>query len=562
MRLRARLRWAGCVAVAAMVGCGGRTAPSTPPAELKVAPNIGALRAHFAHQLIDADTTKLTPGDFKALDHLVRAAALVDGIFRRQAWQGYPVFAPRVLALTGPDADSARDYFRIMAGPWDRVNGFQPFVGDLPHPPGAGFYPEDLTRAEAAAWLAAHPAGAPAFTSPVMVIRREGTGLAAVPYSKAYGDLIGQLAGELRDAAAATPNASLKRFLTLRAEALRSDDYLASETAWMDLDGPIEVVIGPYATREDGLFGYKASFEAIVGIERPQESERFARYARELPYLESRLPIASASAGATRVPVGTIRVVDEVIAGGEARCGPLTLAVGLPDDLRARDAKGSKQVVLKNVLRAEYDSVLAPTAVRILAKDETNTIDFDSFYHHVLFHQLAHGLGPGRIEVGGRETQVRVALKERYAAIEEAKADILAVYSLAILANRKVVPVRVVERLPWTYVAELFRAARFGNGDAHGLAAVIELNYLTSKGALETTPDGRFRPVLGKFAGAVRDLAKDLLAIEGEGSYDRAGEWIGTYGKTSEAVRRTLDGLTDVPIDVDPVFAVEAARKR
>ncbi len=556
------LPWVACAAVVALFGCDGRSAPpAKPPVELQVAPDLRARRARFAQQLIDADTTKLTPGDFKALDHLVRAAATVDEIFQRQTWQGYEAFAPRALAVAGPDAAAVRDYLRIMVGPWDRIDGFRPFVGDVQRPPGAGFYPEDLTRAGFAAWLAAHPADAPAFTSPLTVIRRDGKDLVAVPYSKAFADLVRRLASELSDSAAATTDANLKKFLTLRAESVRTDDYFASDMAWVDLDAPIEVAIGPFGRSEDGLIGYKASFGAVIGIERRKDSEQLAKYGRELPYLESRLPIPVAPTATARGTVNPIRVVDEVIAGGVAHCGPLAVALDLPDDLRVREGKGSKTILLKNVLRIKYDSVLAPTGLEVLAKDEAKNLDFDAYYHHVLFHELAHALGPARIKVGGRDTEVGLELKERFAAIEEAKADVLGVYALAVLANRKVVPVTVVERLPWTYLAGLFQNARFGTADARGLAAVGQLNYLLAKGALATTSDGRFRPVLEKFAGAVRSLARELLTIESEGSYDKAGAWLGTYGKVPESVRRTLDGLTKVPVDVDPVFAVET-RKR
>ncbi|MDD5564819.1 MAG: hypothetical protein PHQ91_13980 [Thermoanaerobaculaceae bacterium] len=551
---------ARCAALLAVAACGaGPTARGAAP-PLKIAPDIRSRCAQFVPQTLRADTTGLAAGDVAALGHLVRAAKLVDEIFQRQAWQGYPAFAPRVAALAGPDAEAARGYFRIMMGPWDRLKGFEPFLGSDPHPPGAGFYPEDMSKAEFESWIAAHPADRAAFTSPVTVIRRQGTALVAVPYSQAYHDLLASAAAELRAAAAATPNASLRTYLSLRAAAFLSDDYYPSDMAWMDLDSPLEVVIGPYETYEDGLFGYKAAFEAFVCVEQPGDSAQLAKYKKELPFLESRLPIPDAFKNTKRGGDSPIRVADELITAGDARRGVQTLAFNLPNDERVREAKGSKKVLLKNMMRAKYDAILRPVAARVLAPDEGTRLDFDSYFHHVLFHELSHGLGPGRIKVGGRDTEVRLELKELYPAVEEAKADVLGVYNLAVLANKGVVPVAVVETLPWTYVAGLFRAARFGVGEAHGLGVVIQANYLLANGAIEVTPDGRFRPVLAKFAAGIKALAHDLLMIEAQGSYTGAQELVRRYGTVPAPMATLLASLAAVPVDVDPVFAAESAK--
>jgi hypothetical protein len=555
-----RLCFARCAALLAAAACGSGPSAGSGAGSLQVVSDIQARRAQFVQQTLGGDTAGLAAGDVAAVGHLVRAAKIVDEIFQRQAWQGYPAFAPRVAALTGADAQAAKDYFRIMVGPWDRLRGFEPFLGRAPHPPGAGFYPEDMSKAEFETWIAAHPADRAAFTSPVTVIRRQGAGLVAVPYSQEYRALLTSAAAELRAAAAATPNASLKKFLSLRADAFLSDDYVPSDLAWMDINSPLEVAIGPYETYEDGLFGYKAAFEAFVCVEQPADSAQLDKYKKELPFLESRLPIPDEFKNTKRGSDSPIRVADELITAGEARCGVQTLAFNLPNDERVRDAKGSKKVLLKNMMRAKYDVVLRPVAAGVLALDEGTRLDFDSYFDHVLFHELSHGLGPGRIKVNGRETEVRLELKELYPAIEEAKADVLGVYNLAVLANRGVVPVSVVETLPWTYLAGLFRAARFGTTEAHGLGVVIQTNYLLTTGALEITPEGRFRPVLSRFAAGIKALAHDLLMIEAQGSYAGAQELVRRYGTVPPPMATLLASLTDVPVDVDPVFAVETAR--
>jgi hypothetical protein len=559
MRPSVSLLAVSLVALAAS-GCGQAQSGGKPLLPLRVAPDIQARRAQFVQESLVADTSELAPTETRALGRLVNAAKVIDAIFALQAWQGNPAFAPRVAALTGPEARAAKDYYRIMAGPWDRLKGFEPFLGTAPHPKGAGFYPEDMTKEEFERFLVAHPEQHAAFTSTTTVIRRSGGALVAVPYSQEYRELLAEAATELRAAAAVTTNESLRKLLTLRADAFASDDYYPSDLAWMDLDSPIEVVIGPYETYEDGLFGYKAAYEAFVCVTQRKDSEQLAKYKRELPFLESRLPIPDEYKNTKRGTDSPIRVVDEVVTAGDARRGVQTLAFNLPNDERVREAKGSKKVLLKNMMRAKYDGILAPIAIRALAKDEVSNVDFDSYFHHILFHELSHGLGPGRITVNGRATEVRLELKELYPAIEEAKADVLGVYNLAVLTNRGVVPVSVVQALPWTYVAGLFRAARFGTTEAHGLGVVIQANYLLAKGAIEVTPDGRFRPVLAKFAGGIKELAHDLLMVEAQGSHAGAQELVKKYGTVPGPMAKVLDSLTDIPVDVDPVFAADARK--
>jgi hypothetical protein len=554
------MRTAAAVTLLVVLASFGKVSAQTgagDAAELKVASDLVARRAQFATAKLAVDLSSLSAKDRDALARLVAAAKVIDEVFRLQAWQGNPGLAARVGTLTGPLAPAARDYFRIMAGPWDRLKAFEPIIGALPHPPGAGFYPEDLTREQLEAYLAAHPAERAALTSPTTVVRRRDNGLAAVPYSKEYSQLLARAAAELVAAANTTENASLAKFLRLRADAFASDDYYASDLAWMDLDSAIEVVIGPYETYEDGLLGYKAAFEAFVCVEQPEESARLAKYKQQLVYLESSLPIDDELKNTGRGTASPIRVVDEVITAGDARRGVQTIAFNLPNDVRVRQAKGSKKVLLKNMMRAKYDAIQVPIATRVLTDDESGLVDFEPYFHFVLFHELSHGLGPGRITVDGRDTEVRRELKELYSAIEEAKADILGVYTLGKLAQKKVVDGAMVDVLPWTYVAGLFRAARFGATEAHGLGVVIQTNYLLKKGAVEVTKQGRFRPVPEKFATGVHDLAHDLLMIEAKGSYKGAQELIKRYGAVQPAMAKLLAGMTDLPVDVDPSFAAD-----
>ena len=540
--------------IAMSVGC---TQTPEPEADLQVADDIIQRRGQFVEIPLGAETDHLDAGDVAALEHLARAAEAMDQAFLLQAWRGNPEFADRVAALDGPLAGAAQEYYRIMYGPWDRLADFEPFLGEQERPEGAGFYPEDMTAAEFEAWLEAHPEDREAFTSLHTVIRREGDGLVAVPYSRAYADQLTVAAEALRAAAAATGNASLRRFCELRADAFSSDDYYQSDLAWMDLDSSIEVVIGPYETYEDTLFGYKAAFETFLCVAQPSDSEALARFKAELPFLERNLPLPDEHKNLDRGSESPIRVADVVLTAGDARAGVQTLAFNLPNDERVREAKGSKKVLLKNIMHAKYDAVLLPIADRVLAVDGSDQVDFEAYYQFILHHELSHGLGPGRLNLDGRQTEVRLELKELYSPLEEAKADVLGVYNLYALAETGVVPRQLLEHLPWTYTAGLFRSARFGVTEAHGLGVVLQAAYLLQRGALEVTEAGRFRPVPDRFREAIRALAGEILFIQAKGDYAAAGALLDRYRTPPEAMIRLLEDLDDIPVDVDPIFRVD-----
>ncbi len=540
----------------AALACGQRQ-PAPSEEDLLVASDIAARRAQFVEQELAADVSELSEGDREALRHLVQAATAMDEIFRVQAWSGNPEFATEVDSYTGADAHAVKDYYRIMYGPWDRLVHFEPFLGDLPHPPGAGFYPEDLTTDEFETWLAGHPDDRDAFTSLHTVIRRDGEGLVAVPYSEAYSDQLARAAAELRAAAAATENESLRRFLELRADAFATDDYYPSDMAWMDLDSAIEVVIGPYETYEDQLFGYKAAFETFICVAQPEDSARLEVFKSELPFLERNLPIPDEHKNFDRGSESPIRVVDELFTAGDTRAGVQTIAFNLPNDERVREVKGSKKVLLKNVMRAKYDAILTPIAGRVLPTGSADEISFEAFFQFTLHHELSHGIGPGKITIDGRNTEVRLELKELYSAFEEAKADVLGVYDIYALVGSGVMAPEILDSLPWTYSAGMFRTTRFGVAEAHGLGMVLQANYLLEKGAVEITEEGRFRPVPELFEESFRDLAHELLMIQALGDYDAAVSFVERYGTVHPAMAAAIDSLSDLPVDVDPVYPLE-----
>jgi hypothetical protein len=543
-------------AFAAPAAPAAKTAPAAKPAarELTMLPDLDRRLAQFAPTRLTADLSGLSPADRRALDLLVQASSRLNDIALRQSWAGNPDFSRQLAKLKGPQADAARAYFIVNHGPWDRLDGMKPFLGNLPHPEGEGYYPEDMTRQEFESWVKAHPADKDRFTSTVTVIRRKGKDLVAVPYSQEYRAWLEPAAKELKQAAAATDNATLKHFLTTRADAFLSDDYYPSDLAWMDLEAPVEVTIGPYETYGDGLFGYKAAFEAYVTIALPKESGVLARYKESLPFLERNLPIPDADKNLTRGTESPIRVVDVAYAAGDATSGIPAVAYNLPNDERVREAKGSKKVLLKNLMRAKYDQILVPIAAQVLDPSQVGDLSFEAYFNEVLHHELSHGLGPGTITVDGKKTEVRLELKDLFSTIEEAKADVMGIYNILALMEKGDMPKELRRSLEPTYVAGLFRSARFGVEEAHGQGVVSQFNYLLEKGALTVDASAHFRAVSEKFPGAIRDLLHDLLTLQARGDYAGTKSFLAKYGRAGDSLKTALGRLKSVPVDIRPIY--------
>ncbi len=547
----------GLIIVAVLTACAPAVeqGPGTSAVDdLKVASNVAERLARFEPTELVADVSSLSEGELRVLEMLVQAARSMDEIFLRQVWQGNPELQAELQGAEGPGTDAARAYFTVNFGPWDRLEEMEPFIGTRPHPPGAGYYPEDMDSSELEAWIAEHPEDEEAFTSEFTVIRRQEGGLVAVPYAQEYRQWLEPAIAKLREAAAATDNASLQSFLSLRADAFGNDDYYDSDVAWMDLDSPVEVTIGPYETYEDSLFGYKAAYEAFVTVALPAESAALEGFKQELPWLELNLPIAEEYKNLNRGTESPIRVVDVLFAGGDTKAGVQTLAFNLPNDERVREAKGSKKVMLRNILRAKFDKILVPIAERVLAPEDLSRVSFDAFFNESLHHELSHGLGPGLITVDGRDTEVRLELKELYSTMEEAKADVMGTYNILALIEKGVMPKELRETLEATYVAGLFRAARFGVHEAHGQGVVSQFNYLLEKGALEVDAEGRFHAVSEEFPGAIETLLNEMLMLQANGDYEGTAKFLETYGQASEPLLEAIDRLDDVPVDIRPSF--------
>src|SRR5690349_21572067 len=412
-------------------------------------------------------------------------------------------------------------YFLINKGPWDRLDHNKPFVPGVPaKPEAANFYPAGATKAEVEQWMNGLTGEAKAAaTSFFTTIRRTPQGFTAVPYAIEYQGELARAAALLREAAASTAEPTLKTFLTARADAFLSNDYYASDVAWMELDAAVEPTIGPYEVYEDEWFNAKAAFEAFITVRDDAESKKLQSYSAHLQELENALPIDPRYRNASLGALAPIRVVNVVFTAGDGNRGVQTAAFNLPNDERVVREKGTKRVMLKNMQDAKFNRVLVPISKVALAAADQKNVAFDAFFTHILMHELMHGLGPHNITVSGRSTTVRQELKELYSAIEETKADVSGLWALRQLADRKLIDPSIIKTMYTTFLASAFRSIRFGINEAHGRGVAVQLNYLLDAGAFKVLPGGAFAVDDTKIADAVTALTRDILTLEAEGHY-------------------------------------------
>lgn len=531
--------------------------------DMTQANDINTRLAQYTIVPLVIDSSSLTEKERQMLPILMDAARQMDPIYREQVYAAYDS-----LMEATTDANMRR-LIEINYGPWDRLDSDRPFVpGVGPKPAGANLYPADITKAEFEAALAAGSRAHGDSLKDLYTLVRRGAGTAggagvgndpggaleAVPYHVAFKEQHERAAANLLRAAALAEDAGLKKYLNARAAALLTDDYRASDLAWMDMkSNTLDIVIGPIETYEDGLFGYKTSAEAYVLIKDKSWSERLSKYAAMLPALQRGLPVPDSYKREKPGTDSDLNAYDAVYYAGEANAGPKTIAINLPNDEEVQLAKGTRRLQLKNVMRAKFDKILVPIANELVATDQVGLVHFDSFFENTMFHEVAHGLGIKRT-LDGKST-VREALKERASALEEGKADILGLYMVQSLSERGELTGGNVQSNYVDFLAGLFRSVRFGGGDAHGRANIAAFNFLAEQGAFaRDASTGRYRVDFDKMHTGMNALAVKILTMQGDGDYDAVGEFQTRYGTISPTLQGDLDRLQTRGIPVDIVF--------
>lgn len=498
----------------------------------------------YADVGLSTDLGHLSANQKQMIGLLIDAGKITDDIFWQQVW------GDKDELLNSIEDPKARRFAFYNYGPWDRLAADQSFIESHgPRPPGARFYPQDMSKGEFEAWQQEGK------DEQYSVVRRDTEGkLYLVPYSKAYESQINAIADLLVQASTLAEDEEFAAYLTMRAEALKNDDYQASDMAWMDMkNNPIELVIGPIETYQDALYGYRAAFETFVLIKDQVWSERLARFAKYMPELQRGLPVDEAYKAEVPGSDADLNAYDLAYCAGDCNSGAKTIAINLPNDEEVQLAKGTRRLQIKNSMLAKFNQILMPISAELIAEDQRQHITFDAFFGNTMFHEVAHGLGI-KNTLDGAGT-VRQALKEHASALEEGKADILGLYMVQKLREMGEITEGELMDNYVTFLAGIFRSVRFGASSAHGRANMIRFNYFSDAGAFTRDPDaGTYRVNMAEFEQAVKNLGNDILILQGNGDYDAVAAFVAEKGNVGAQLQSDLNRLDAISIPVDIVY--------
>ncbi|MCK9220353.1 MAG: Zn-dependent hydrolase [Bacteroidales bacterium] len=497
----------------------------------------------FAVVKLTTDLSKLTTKEKQMIPLLIEASKIMDDLYWEQ------VIGDKKKFMDTISDPLIRQFAEINYGPWERLNDNKSFVKGIGEKPaGANFYPKDMTKEEFEKWQDKDK------TSQYSIIRRnDAKGLKNLWYHEAYKAKLSQASDLLKKAASLAEDAGLKKYLSLRAQALITDDYFASDIAWMEMkNNTLDFVIGPIENYEDALFGYKTAYESALLVKDKEWSQKLAKFAKFLPELQQQLPVDEKFKKEKPGTDSDLNAYDIIYVSGHSNAGSKTIAINLPNDEKVQMAKGSRRLQLKNAMRAKFDNILVPIAGVLIDTTQRKNIKFDAFFSNVMFHEVAHGLGI-KNTITGKGT-VREALKEKYASFEEAKADILGLFLTVKLIEKGEIQGISPEDCFVTYMAGLIRSVRFGAASAHGKANMMCFNFFAKNGAFERETNGKYKVNFEKIRTAMNAWAAQILLFEGTGDYQGATAYLETNGKIPGTLQSDLDQLKKANIPVDIVY--------
>ncbi|MBU2917210.1 Zn-dependent hydrolase [Psychrosphaera sp. F3M07] len=539
----------GLVASLALTGCGQNSTPNSQQEAAKVSPNT--LKPEFQSRLdiytpvtLTADLSHLSANQKKMVFLLIDASKIMDALFWQQAYG-----KNKAEFLAGISDEKTRIYADVNYGPWDRLKGDEPFlVGQTEKSLGAQFYPEDMTKEEFEAADIIDKTGL------YSVIERNDKGqLYSIPYSVYYLEELTKASELLLEAAKLAKNKEFANYLTLRADALLTDNYQPSDFAWMDMkSNPIELVYGPIENYEDMLYGYRAAFEAYVLIKDMAWSEKLVKYAATLPALQKGLPVDAKYKAEMPGSNAELNAYDVVYYAGHSNAGSKTIAINLPNDEEVQLKKGTRRLQLKNAMQAKFDKILLPIADLLIVPEQRANITFNAFFNNTMFHEVAHGLGI-KNTINDKGT-VRQSLKEHASALEEGKADILGLYMVTQLFEQGVITEGKLEDYYTTFLAGIFRSVRFGASSAHGKANMIRFNYFAENNAFKRNEQGLYSVDMAKMREAMNGLSNLILTHQGNGDYQAVAKLVADKGVIKPQLKADLERLTTANIPVDIVF--------
>lgn len=492
----------------------------------------------------------LSERERQMVDKLVQASRLLDDVYWRQSdLAGLALYK----STTNPQL---KTLLMIMGGRWDLLDENRPFAGAPPMPPGHELYPHDLTRNAVEQYVKQHPEDKAAIYDPYTVVKRRADGrLYGVLYSDEYKSFLTPMAQALRNAAALSPDPAFANFLRLRADALMTNDYYKSDLAWLELKNPkFDVIFAPYETYLDDLLGVKTSFGASILIRNDAESQKLAVYQKYVPDIEDALPVEASARPSKRGHLTPMEVMDAPYRAGDLRHGYQAVADNLPNDPRIHQEKGTKKIFFKNFMDARVSYVILPIARLLMQPDQAAKASGEGYLASTLMHEISHELGPDFAHRNGKQIDIREAIGPAYSGLEESKADVVGMFGLKWLIDHGVLPKDRLEEYYASYVAGIFRTLRFGTGEAHGRAEMMEFSYLSEQHAVNYK-GGRYTIDYARMPGALTSLAKQLLEIEATGDRARAEAWFAKYDVMPAELKTALAATTGIPVDINPIFS-------
>src|SRR3954463_16624 len=521
---------------------------------VQVAPDLDERLSHYKSIEMPFNKAGLSAREIKLAYKLAEAGQYLDDIYWRQSDPEALALYKSLAGATDEQSKKVRHFLKINASRFDLIDDNKPFIGSEPMPPGRGFYPKGLTKKEIQDYVQQHPDKQAEIYSPTTVVERRGADLVGVPYHVAYKPFLEKAAKALREAAVLTPDKDFADFLRIRADALLSDDYFASDLAWLNLKEPkFDIIFAPYETYTDGLLGVKGSYGAALMIRNEGESQKLAVFQKYVPDIQEALPLDKEDLPSKHGQPTPMEVMDTPFHSGDLNHGYMAVADNLPNDSRIKEQKGTKKLFFNNFMDARVNVVILPIARRIMRADQAAKASGEGYASAVMMHEICHGLGPAFSRVNGKKVSITEAMGPILGATEEAKADTVGMFALQWLMDHGAMPKARAEEFYASYVAGIFRTVRFGTAEPHGRAEMMEFNYLSEKGGI-VLKNGRYEVDYEKIPGAFASLAKELLEIEAHGDAQRAEALFERYGTMPSELQSALNQVKDVPVDVDPKF--------
>ncbi len=510
----------------------------------------------FAPVIIEADISHLTDRERLLIIKLAEAGKICDNIFWQQSCHDAIAVRDSLSKLKDPNSKLMLDLVNIYYGPYNKMDEYKRFVGTGPEtrPLCGGFYPIDMTKEEFEKHITENPQDKAAFESQYTVIIRDSNQkLVAIPYHQYYKETA-KLAQLLDEAAELCDNPSLKKYLSLRAEAVRTDDYFKSDWQWMDLkDNNIDVVIGPIENYEDGLFNYKTAYEAVVMIKDIESTKELEMFKSIIGEVQNRLPWDKKYYVKAQESGTVLQMVNVAYFGGDCQKATKTIAAALPNDPNVYEKKGGKKSMYKNIMEAKFDKIVVPIGKKLLASNLHPFIEKKCMTSFVTLHEISHNLGRGFV-YGKKDLTVRKALKEKYSPLEELKADISSMFAHKVMYDIGKIDNNYLKKTVVTYIAGLFRSMRFGAESAHGIANFMQFRYLFENGAIIKNQDGTYGYDENKFFEVVTNLTKIVLEIQAEGDYQKGKEFVEKYGNVTPELKAEFEKLKSVPADLNSTY--------